>query len=81
MLVNQEDGSMDNNLLLSDVTTSPDCIPAANDEIVGQVDDGESLYGLVASHGTTSSLCNINITLFHNYIKSKKKILFSITSL
>ena len=82
MLDHQGDGSMDNNLALSDVTTYPDSIAAANNDIVGQVDDGgESEYGLVASQGTTSSLCNINITLFHNYIKSKKTFLTSIISL
>ena len=75
MLDHEGDGAMDNNLSLSDVTTSPDFFPAAGNDIAGQTDDeGEAGYGLVASHGTNPSLCNINITLFHNYIKSKKMI-------
>ena len=67
---------IDNNLSLSDVTLSPDSIPVSGNDIVGQVSGvGEDGYGLVAINGTNPSLCNINITLFHTYIKSLKKII------
>ena len=64
---------MDNNLSLLDVTSSPDSIQSRNLDILGQDEGGGNEgYGLVASQGENPSLCNINITLFQSYIKSKK---------
>ena len=63
---------MDNDLSLLDVTSSPDSIQSRDHDILGQdIAEGNNDFGLVASQGE-SSLCNINITLFQTYIKSKK---------
>ena len=71
MIDHEMKGGIDNNLSLSDVTLSPDSIPVTGNDVVGQVSGvGEDGYGLVAINGTHPSLCNINITLFHTYIKS-----------
>ena len=71
MIDNEIQGGIDNNLSLSDVTLSPDSIPVTENDVVGQVNGvGDNGYGLVALNGTTPTLCNINITLFHTYIKS-----------
>ena len=64
---------MDNDISLLDVTSSPDPIQSRNLDILGQDEGGGNEgYGLVASQGENPSLCNINITLFQSYIKSKK---------
>ena len=63
---------MDNDLSLLDVTSSPDSIQSRGHDIFGQDETGgNDGFGLVASQGE-SPLCNINITLFQTYIKSKK---------
>ena len=63
---------MDNDLSLLDVTSLPDSIQSRDHDILGQDKaGGNDGFGLVASQGE-SPLCNINITLFQTYIKSKK---------
>ena len=71
MMDHEVQGGIDDNLSLADVTSSPDFNQVTNDIADnGSGGDREDGYGLVASQGTNPTLCNINITLFHNYIKS-----------
>ena len=73
MIDHEGRGQMDNDLSLLDVTSSPDSIQSKDHDILGQDEAGRNDgYGLVASQGESPSLCNINITLFQSYIKSKK---------